>query len=89
MLIKRIYEKGEEKKVIFILEKTVREMWHIYVHGSNDKNFIGFKTLQDDLKIFKENGESDIYIKEYKHISFDFERIFTNIIGRKKRRIRE
>ena len=89
MLIKRIYEKGEEKKVIFILEKTVREMWHIYVHGSNDKNFIGFKTLQDDLKSFKENGESDIYIEEYKHISFDFERIFTNIIGRKKRRIRE
>ena len=26
LLIKRIYEKGEEKKVIFVLEKTVREM---------------------------------------------------------------
>ena len=89
MLIKRIYEKGEEKKVIFILEKTVREMWHVYVHGSNDKNFIGFKTLKDDLKSFKQNGESDIYIQEYKNISFDFERIFINIIGRKRKRITE
>ena len=80
LLIKRIYEKGEEKKVIFVLEKTVREMWHIYVHGSEDENFIGFKTLKDDLKSFKQNGESDYYIEQYKHISLHFESIFTNII---------
>ena len=32
-------------------------MWHIYVYGSIDKNYYGFKTLKDDLNTMKELGE--------------------------------
>ena len=85
-LINRIYDKGKEKKVIFVLEKTVREMWNIYINGTNDKNFIGFQTLKDDLDKFKEEGETDLYIEEYRNISFEFEKIFKNIVGRRRRK---
>jgi len=84
-LIKRIYEKKEEKKVIFLLEKTVKEMWHIYVYGSIDKNYYGFKTLKDDLNTMKELGETDKYINEYKNVAVHFENIFNLKIGRKKK----
>ena len=60
-------------------------MWNIYVNGTTDENFIGFKTLEDDLDNFKINGESEEYIEEYRKISSQFECIFNKIISRKKR----
>ena len=84
-LIRRIYEKNEEKKVISLLDMTIRDMWNIYVNGTTDENFIGFKTLEDDLDNFKINGESEEYIEEYRKISSQFECIFNKIISRKKR----
>ena len=45
-LIKRIYEEGKEKKVINVLEKTIREFWHIYKYGTTDQYYLGFKTLK-------------------------------------------
>ena len=83
-LIKRIYEEGKEKKVINILEKTVREFWHIYKYGTTDQYYLGFKTLNDDVKFFRLKGESENYINLYKSICFEYETIFQNIIGRKK-----
>ena len=85
-LIKRIYEKGEEKKVIKILDMKVRDMWAIYINGSEDKNYIGFKTLKDDLNYFKQKGESEEYISEYKNICFQFENIFNKIKARNRRK---
>lgn len=85
-LIQRIYEKGEEKKVIQILEMKVRDIWNIYINNSNDENFIGFKTLKDDLDYFKQQGESREYINEYKNVCIKFEDIF-NIIKSRKRRL--
>ena len=85
-LIQRIYEKGEEKKVIQILEMKVRDIWNIYINNSDDENFIGFKTLKDDLNYFEQQGESKEYINEYKNICVKFEDIF-NIIKSRKRRL--
>ena len=85
-LIYRIYEKKEEKKVMEILEKTVKEMWHIYIYGSEDKNYIGFKTLKNDIDKMRELGETDEYIRRYINVAIQFESIFKRIIGRKKRR---
>ena len=84
-LIKRIYEKGEEKEVIEILNKTIREMWNIYINNSIEKNYIGFKTLKDDLNDLKKLGETDSYIKKYEYVSKEFENIFNRIIPRKRK----
>ena len=49
-IIQRIYEKNEEKKIIEILEKTIRQTWQIYTNDINDNNYKGFMTLKDDIK---------------------------------------
>ena len=44
----------EGKKVIEILDKKIRDMWTIYINGTDDENYIVFKTLKDDLNYFKQ-----------------------------------
>lgn len=83
-LIEKIYSKGEEKIIIQILEKTVREMWKAYI--TNDKNkYIGFETIEDDINKFKDLGESEEYIEIYTLVANNFEEIFQNIKQRKKK----
>ena len=83
-LIEKIYRKGEEKIIIQILEKTVREMWKAYI--TNDKNkYIGFETIEDDINKFKDLGESEEYIEIYTLVANNFEEIFQNIKQRKKK----
>ena len=84
-IIKRIYEKNEEKKVIEILEKTIREMWQIYINDTDDNNYKGFMTLKDDIKKMKMSGENDIYINKYKNVGIEFEKIFNSIKPRRKK----
>ena len=84
-LIEKIYEKGEEKKVIEILEKTIKEMWEIYVNDDKENKYIGFNTIKNDIKKFEEMGETDEYIKQYKSIANNYESIFEEIKPRKKR----
>ena len=82
-IIKCIYEKNEEKEVIDILDKTVKEMWKAYINN-DDNSFPGFKTLKDDIQKMKKNGESDDFISNYERVSKDFEKIFINIKERRK-----
>ena len=85
-LINRIYEKGEEKKVIEILEKTIKDMWEIYKNDDKENKHIGFNTIKYDTKKFKELGETEEYIELYVSIVNNFETIFNNIKARKKRK---
>ena len=64
----------------------VRDIWHIYINKSDDKNFIGFKTLKDDLDYFEKKGESKEYINLYKNVCLNFENIY-NIIKSRKRKL--
>ena len=83
-LIEQIYKKGEEKAIIEILEKTVREMWKAYI--TNDKNvYNGFETIEDDINKFKELGETEQYIEIYTLVANNFEGIFNNMKQRKKK----
>jgi len=84
-LIKKIYEKKEEKRVIEILEKTVKEMWIIYISDDKNNEFPGFNTIKYDIKKFRELNESDEYINLYIDISNNFEKIFHKIKPRKKK----
>ena len=78
-LINRIYKKREEKNVINIMEKTIKDMWILYIKETKDNNYLGFKTLKDDINDFKKNGETEEFIKKYKNISIEFEKIFNSI----------
>ena len=84
-LIVRIFEKKEEKKVIQILNKTIREMLYIYINNDSNKNYPGFKTLKNDITKFKELGENDAYIEMYSLVANSFEIIFDIIKERKKK----
>ena len=82
--ILKIYDlfKCEEIKVIKILDKKVRDMWSIYINGTGDEKFTGFKTLEDDLNYVKQKREREEYVKEYTNIYVYFEKIFKTIKGR-------
>ena len=84
-LIQNIYKNNSEKKVIKILEKTIKEMWIIYINDDKDKEFPGFNTLKDDINKFKEIKEPEEYIQDYIFISKNFENIFNKIKPRIKR----
>ena len=57
-LIHKIYEEKKEIKVINILDKTIREMWFIYINN-NDESYPGFKKLKDDAIKLKDLGENE------------------------------
>ncbi len=63
-LIHKIYEEKKEIKVINILDKTIREMWLIYINN-NDESYPGFTKLKDDIIKLKNMGENECYINLY------------------------
>ena len=84
-LIQRIYSKNEEKKVINILDKTIREMLSIYCNDDPENKYPGFKTLKDDLIRLRELKEDEAYIEMYTLVATSFEEIYEKIIPRKKK----
>ena len=84
-LINKIYLKGQEKRVINILDKTIKEMWLVYVNDDEENNFKGFHTLKDEIKEFRKKGQEEAYIEKYIKIAKNFEEIFVNIKSRKKK----
>ena len=84
-LIQKIYEKNEEKQVIKILEKTIKEMWLIYINDDKDNEFPGFNTMKDDINKFKEMNEPEEYLQIYISICRNFINIFNRIKPRKKK----
>ena len=82
-LIGLIYEQNIELDVISLLNKTIREMWLVYINDDSDKSYNGFSTLKDDITQLKEMGEPESYIKHYISIATKFEDIFDEIISRK------
>ena len=82
-LIDLIYQQNKEIDVIKILNKTIREMWLVYINDDVDKSYNGFSTLKDDLDKLRERGETESYINHYINIANKFEDIFDEIISRK------
>ena len=85
-LINKIYEEKKEIKVINILEKTIREMWLIYINN-DDESYPGFTKLKDDIIKLKNLGENECYINLYIQIAQKFEEIYNCIIPRKIKNI--
>ena len=84
--IDKLYKEAKIQNLIDIFEKTIREMYEIYV---NDIKLDGFETLEDDLKSLQnkmeKEGEEDIeeYLKEYKYVAQNLEQIFKDKKGRR------
>ena len=84
--IDKLYKKAKIQSLIDIFEKTIKEMYEIYV---NDIKLDGFETLEDDLKnlqnkMEKEDEESiEEYLKEYKYVAQNLEQIFKDKKGRR------
>ena len=83
-LIKKLFERKEEKRVLEILEKTVKEMWIAYINDDKNNDFLGFNTIKYDIFKFRQLNEPDEYIQLYIYICMNFENILNKIKPRKK-----
>ena len=86
-LINKVIQEGKEKNTIYILNKTIKEMWFAYINDDKNNDFIGFETIKHDIKKLRKIGETEAYIDLYIQIANDFENIFNEItprISRKK-----
>ena len=83
-IIQKLYEKKEEQTVLKILDKTIRQMWIIYVNNDKNNEFPGFNTIENDINKFRNFGESEEYIELYISISQNFEMIFNKMKSKKK-----
>ena len=85
-LINKIIQEGKEKKTIYILNKTIKEIWIAYINDDKNNNFIGFETIKQDIIKLRKLGETEAYINLYIKVANDFENIFNEINPRKTRR---
>jgi hypothetical protein len=85
-LINKVIQEGKEKKTIFILNKTIKEIWIAYINDDKNNNFIGFDTIKQDIIKLRKLGETETYINLYIKVANDFENIFNEINPRKTRR---
>ena len=85
-LINKIIQEGKEKKTIYILNKTIKEIWIAYINDDKNNNFIGFDTIKQDIIKLRQLGETETYINLYIKVANDFENIFNEINPRKTRR---
>ena len=85
-LINKVIHEGKEKKTIYILDKTIKEMWYAYINDDKNNDFLGFETIKHDIKKLRKIGETEAYISLYVKIANDFENIFNEINPRNKRK---
>ena len=85
-LINKVIQEGKEKKTIYILNRTIKEMWLAYINDDKNSDFIGFETIKQDINKLRILGESETYINLYIKVANNFENIFNVINPRKTRR---
>ena len=82
----------KDKKLIYILNKNFEYVIRIYANVLVDKNFDGFKTIEDEVKKIKDIPKDDLemeYIKTYTKFAQNFKRAYQDINERcsKKKKI--
>lgn len=79
----------KDKKLISILNKDFEDVIRIYANVLVDKDFDGFKTIEDEVKKIKDNPKDDLemeYIKTYTKFAKNFKRAYQDIDERVPRR---
>lgn len=84
-LIELIYKKNDIT-VKEVLNKTIRELMNIFCNDKteNDK-YPHFDRLQDYIDKCIQNNENENYINKFKYQALNYERLYINIEGRKKK----
>ena len=85
-LINKIYSEKKEIKVINILDRTIKEIWNVYINNDKNKEFIGLETIKNDINKFRNLGETEKYINEFINIANNYEIIFNKIVPRKEKK---
>ena len=70
--IEKLYEKNKAKDVINILNKSLKEMYRIYIMENNEMN--GYNLKYDLIQIEKKNGKE--YAQEYNKKAMEFLSLF-------------
>ena len=70
--IEKLYEKNKAKNVINILDKSLKEMYRIYIMENNEMN--GYNLKYDLIQIEQKNGKE--YAQEYNKKAMDFLNLF-------------
>jgi len=84
--INKLFKDGKAKDVIDILEKTVRDLYNIFINKEdNNETLEGFETLEDNIQNIREKmkkeGKFDIesYLYKYRTTAKNFEKIFSEM----------
>ena len=88
--INKLFKDGKAKDVIDILEKTVRDLYNIFINKEdNNETLEGFETLEDNIQNIREKmkkeGKFDIesYLYKYRTTAKNFEKIFSDMRNRR------
>ena len=88
--INKLYKDGKVKEVIDILEKTVRDLYNIFINKEdNNETLEGFETLEDNINYLRkkmnkeEKGDIEAYLNKYRTTAKNFEKIFSKMRNRR------
>ena len=77
---------NNDETINAVLKLNLEEISKIYVGEIKNDIFKNFPTIEDDILIFKIEGEDDSYIEKYKKIAKNFKESINSIDPRRKRR---
>ena len=89
--INKLYKEGKAKNVIDILEKTVRDLYNIFINKEdNNETLQGFETLEDNIQNLREKMKKqkekiniERYLYKYRKTAKNFETIFSKMRNRR------
>ena len=76
----------KDEKLISILNKNFDEVIRIYAGDLIDKDFDGFKKIEDDIKEMKDKDKDEKYIEKYKEHAKNYKKIYMKMKSRSPRR---
>ena len=78
--------KQNDDNINYILNLSLEDILNIYAGKNEDKIIENFPTIDDDIAIFKKNGDDDIYTERYKFIAKHFKKSIDDIKERNKKK---
>jgi hypothetical protein len=75
----------KDEKLNSILKKNFEDVIRIYAGDLIDKDFDGFKKLEDDIKEMEDKGEDEKYIEKYREHAKNYKKIYMKMRGRTPR----
>ena len=75
-----------DENINYFLNLDVEDILDIYAGKNEDEIIKNFPTVDDDISIFKNEGDDDFYTEKYKFIAKNFKKMIDDIIPRDKKK---